>query len=228
LAGVAETVDETPLDAAEPSGPVRLCAATRNERPVAELIRFAAAPDGTIVADLAGKLPGRGVWVTCDRAILLSAIKGGAFARSLKRQVKAGPDLADQVDKGLLARAQGALAIANKAGLVTAGFVLADALVASGEAAALVHGCDAAEGGRAKLDAKFAAVCREKGKETRILAPLTIEQMSLAMGRANVVHAALKQGGAAEKFVSEAGRLERYRTCTHSPRSATRIEKSQE
>ncbi len=212
VAGVAETAHDEPLDAVEPSGPLRLCASTRREHAVTELIRFVAAPDGTIVADLAAKLPGRGVWLTCDKAIVAAAAKSGVFARSLKRSVKAASDLASQVDAALLGRVQNSLSIANKAGQVSTGFAQVEALVESGEAIALVHGADAAVGGRDKLDRKFTAICREKAVEPRILALLTIEQMSLAMGRANVVHAALKQGGAAEKFLSEAGRLVRFRS----------------
>ena len=212
MAGVAEQAHDEPLDAGEPMGPQRLCASTRTEHPVAELIRFAAAPDGTIVADLASRLPGRGVWLVCDKAVVAAAIKSGVFAKSLKRAVKVPSDLPGQIDKALLSRAQNALSIANKAGLVSAGFAQVEAIVESGEATALIHGGDAADGGCDKLDRKFAAICREKGRESRIVASLTIEQMSLAMGRANVVHAALKQGGAAEKFLSEAGRLRRFRS----------------
>ncbi|MGQ0672977.1 MAG: RNA-binding protein [Hyphomicrobium sp.] len=196
----------------EPAGPTRLCASTRTERPLDELIRFVAGPDGAIVVDLAGKLPGRGVWLTCDRRIVSAAVKSNPFARSLKRSVRVDPDLAEAVDRGLLTRVQGALSIANKSGLISSGFTQIDGQLAAGGVWLLVHGSDAAEGGRDKLDRKFTASCRELGREALILSPLTIEQMSLAMGRANVVHAALKQGGAAEKFLSEAGRLMRYRS----------------
>ena len=42
----------------------RTCVVTRAVKPGAEMIRFVAGPDGTIVPDLERKLPGRGVWVT--------------------------------------------------------------------------------------------------------------------------------------------------------------------
>ena len=199
-------------DAGEPSGPMRLCAVTRLERPIAELIRFVADPNGEIVPDLSGKLPGRGVWVTAERAAVDAAVKANVFARSLKRQVKMPDGLASRIEAQCIARAGQALSIANKAGLVITGYQQVEALVESGEAAALIHGSDAAEGGKDKLNRKFIAVLREKGRQSRILGALTIQQLSLAMGRSNVVHAALKPGGAAEKFVSEAGRLERYRS----------------
>jgi Predicted nucleic-acid-binding protein implicated in transcription termination len=210
LAGAARTVQDDLFDV-DPSGPERLCALTRSVHPIAELIRFVAAPDGSIVPDLSCKLPGRGVWLTCDKAIVKAAVKSGVFAKSLKRSVRAAPDLADQVELALLARTQNALSLANKAALVGTGYGQVEAMIAAGEVVALVHGDDAAEGGRDKLDRKFIALCRDKGLEPLIFAPLTIEQMSLAMGRENVVHAALKPGGAAEKFLSEARRLARFR-----------------
>jgi hypothetical protein len=42
-------------------GPLRLCAESRTQEPIERLIRFVLGPDGTIVPDLARKLPGRGV-----------------------------------------------------------------------------------------------------------------------------------------------------------------------
>ena len=42
----------------------RMCAATRTVRPVSELIRFVVGPQGEAVADIKGKLPGRGIWIT--------------------------------------------------------------------------------------------------------------------------------------------------------------------
>jgi hypothetical protein len=200
-----------PDEAHEGSGPRRLCAVTRAELPVADLLRFVAAPDGAIVPDPGAKLPGRGVWLTCDRRVVAEAVRTKAFARSLKRQVLAGADLPDKVEALLLARAQGALSIANKAGLVTSGYAQVDALLASEVPKAVLHASDGASGGKEKLDRRAAAISRDRGIPVPILDPLTIEQMSLAIGRANVVHAALKQGGASEKFLSEAGRLVRYR-----------------
>ena len=205
-------------DASEPdedsgpaSGPTRLCVATRSEQPVENLIRFVASPDGAIVPDIAGKLPGRGVWVTCDRNAVLEAIRKRAFAKSLKRDVRVPTDLADVIEVLLERRAVEALSIANKAGLIVTGFEKIDALLAKGEARVLLHAREAAADGAGKLDRKFRAVAASQGREAIILTLLTIEQMSLAIGRANVVHAALTQGGATERFLTEAGRRQRYR-----------------
>lgn len=192
-------------------GPLRLCAATRASHHVDELIRFVAGPDGEIVPDLARRLPGRGVWVLATRATVERAISARVFAKSLKRPVKASDDLPARVEAQLVARTASALAIANKAGLVVTGTAKVESMLDKGSAAVLVHGSDAAMGGCDKLDRKHLAIANAHGRETVIVTELTIEQLSLAMGGANVVHAALAPGGATDKFVSEAGRLRRFR-----------------
>lgn len=193
------------------SGPLRLCALTRTSLPKDDLIRFVAGPDGTIYPDPAAKLPGRGVWVTATEEKVREATRARVFARSLKREVKVPPDLAEKVLALLERRALDALSIANKAGLVTAGFAQVDDLVGKGSVAVLLHARDAALGGAEKLDRKYKAVARSAGRDARIETLFTVEQMSLAMGRSNVVHAALTQGGATVKFLNEAGRVLRYR-----------------
>jgi predicted RNA-binding protein YlxR (DUF448 family) len=178
-----------------------------------ELIRFVFAPDGTIVPDVGRRLPGRGVWISCSRSAVAAAQKSGAFARSLRRSVATAPDLANVVERLLLRRAIDALSLANKAGLAVAGFTKVEALIASRECAALLHASDAADDGVGKLDRRLRAVWRSLGneEEPRIVTALSSEELSLAMGRSNVVHAALRIGGAASNFLTDVGRLQRYR-----------------
>jgi uncharacterized protein len=193
-------------------GSLRRCAVTRTERPRDDLIRFVVDPAGSIVPDLARKLPGRGVWVTADQQSVAAAVKANAFAKSLKRQVAAPADLPQTVETLFVRRVLEALSLANKAGLVTTGFDRVDALLGSGQAAVLVHGSNASADGRGKLDRKFQAIGRDKGYPCAIVDWITIDQLSLAMGRSNVVHAGLKQGGATQRFLKGAERLQRYRS----------------
>ncbi len=206
--------DAEPADTVGGSGRLRLCAATREACDVDALIRFVADPSGEVVPDLARELPGRGVWVKADKAIVQKAVKANVFARSLKRAVRADAGLADRVERLIERRALDALALANKAGLVTTGFQQVDELVESGGAVALVQAADAAPGGREKLARKHAAVGRARGRVPALVTSLSGEQLSLAMGRSNVVHAALIHGGAADRFLDEAERLRRYRSGT--------------
>lgn len=193
------------------NGPARLCALTRTVMPKEEMVRFVRGPDGAVYPDPAAKLPGRGVWVTANHDRIAEAVKTGIFARSFKAGVKVPADLAEKVGDLLRRRALDFLSLANKAGLVITGFDKLDAALAKGSVAALLHAREASADGAQKLDRKYNAIARASHSKTRIVTLFTNKEMSLAMGRSNVVHAALKQGGATQRFLIEAGRIERYR-----------------
>jgi predicted RNA-binding protein YlxR (DUF448 family) len=192
-------------------GPVRTCIVTRTAHSADELLRFVAAPDGTVVPDLRGRLPGRGAWLVCSKAAVAAAVRRKAFGRALEQAVTAPPDLADHVERLLVKRAIEALSLANKAGLVVTGFTKVDVAIGSGAVAALLHGSDAAEDGRLKLERRLKAASRASGNPISVCNQLTVEQLSLALGRANVVHACLSTGGATAMFLAEVERLGRYR-----------------
>ena len=188
----------------------RLCIATREVRPVGELIRFVAGPDGAVVPDLKRRLPGRGVWVMARRRVVEEAVRRRVFGRGLKADVKASADLPDVVDRLLEQSALDALSIARKAGLVVLGFAKVEAAVAAAPVAALVRARDAgAEGGR-----KLAAALRRRADHTadgKIVEAFTTAQLDLALGRLNVVHAALLAGRTSDTFLVRWRILESFR-----------------
>lgn len=196
--------------AGDEQGPLRLCAETRVRRPRDEMLRFVLGPDGAVVPDLAERLPGRGVWLTCDRTVVAAAIRSKAFARSFKRKADVSADLPDRLATLILRKLSDALSIANKAGLVTAGFAKVEAAIEAGGVAAVLHGSDGSDDGSDKLDRRYRAICLSAGRRPLVCKLLTIEQLSLALGRSNVVHAALGAGGAAKMLLSEIARFERY------------------
>ena len=193
------------------AGLLRQCAVSRAHKPPEELIRFVAGPDGAIAPDLARRLPGRGVWVDATREAVGAAVRQKAFAKSLKRQISVTIDLPALVERLMARRLAEALSIANKAGLVIAGFAKVDELIARGQAAVVLHAADAAADGVAKLDRKFKAVAGPNGGTATVIRELTGAEMSLAMGRPNVIHAAAAEGGATHRLIEEARRLRRYR-----------------
>ncbi len=188
----------------------RLCAVTREHKPRDELIRFVADPAGRVVPDVKGRLPGRGVWISARRSIVEAARRNGAFPRSLKRQVTVADDLADLVERLLEKAALDRLALANKAGEVLMGFdKIWKALGSANAVLCLIHASEAAADGTRKLDGRMAA--RAEGGQAHRLLLFASSELSLALGRSNVIHAALKPGGASRKFVEDALRLERFR-----------------
>lgn len=189
--------------------PERTCIVSRAKLPPDQLIRFVRAPDGQIVPDVACRLPGRGVWVACRRASIEEAVRRNAFQRAFKASAVVPPDLAQRVDLLLKQRAASALSLANKAGQLVAGFAKVEATVEKGLAVALIHAADAAADGCEKLDRKLRAA--GGNGDAALVTLLSSDELSLAIGRANVVHAALTKGGAATNFLREARRLLRYR-----------------
>lgn len=143
--------------------PLRTCLATGEVLPRERLMRFVVGPEGEIVPDLAGKLPGRGLWLTPTRAALEKAIGRKAFARGAKRQVKVEAGLADLVERQLLERAVGALGFARRGGHAVSGFAKVEERLRAGRIALIVVATDAAHSdGRAKLasrDVPVSAFC---------------------------------------------------------------------
>jgi uncharacterized protein len=204
--------DDIELDGGPQSrGLERFCIVTRAVRPVETLIRLVIAPSGEAVADLKHKLPGRGVWVTGTRAVLERAIASRALARGFQRDVRVSADLVARTEALLESAVLDALAIARKAGLVAIGFGKVEAALARDPVVALLHAAEAAPDGVKKLD----AVLRRMGQQARSVAViriLTAAQLDLALGRPNVVHAALLAGPASDTFLARLRRLERFRS----------------
>jgi uncharacterized protein len=192
------------------AGTERLCVATRTVKPVADLIRFVMSPDGTVVPDVKRKLPGRGVWVTATREALTTAVSRNAFARGFKSPVRGGPGLVEMTDHLLERAALDALSIAHKAGLVEIGFGRVEGALAKHDIAALMHAEGAAKDGTRKLAAAAKRRFGE-GAEMPIVDGFTSEQLDLALGRSNVVHAALLAGPASEAFLARYRGLQQFR-----------------
>ena len=192
------------------NGRERLCVATRTVRPVDDLIRFVVGPDGEAVPDLKRKLPGRGVWVTATQDALREAIKRKVFARCFKRDVRLPADLVGRTALLLEQAVLDALAIAGKGGQVVTGFAKVENALTRETVKALVHAAEAAPDGVRKLDAALRR--SERSDAVVVIRILTSAQLDLALGRPNVVHAALLAGPSTDTLLARLQRLERFRT----------------
>ena len=171
-----------------------MCIVTREEADEDALVRFARAPDGTVVPDLQAKLPGRGVWVSCSRKILGDAIKRQAFARGFEDDCKVPDELPDMVGNLLRKQAVNQLSLARKAGMVVQGFMKVDEALRKTSVKVLLHTIGAGADGVSKLD-------RLKGPKTVISDSFRSDELDLAFGRPNVIHAAVASSGLADRLV---------------------------
>jgi hypothetical protein len=131
------------------------------------------------------------------------------------------PTLAADTEALLVRGVVEALAMAAKAGQVVSGFSKVEGALAQRQAQtsiqALIHAGDGAADGIRKLDAiarQNAGQNAGNGEEWRefpVITALTSEQLDLALGRSNVVHAALLAGPAGKTFLSRSQVLVRYR-----------------
>lgn len=207
-------LDDSPLDRGPNKGSVteRLCVVTREVRPVGDLIRFVVGPDGDAVPDVKRNLPGRGLWVTATRAAVDEAIRRKLFAKGFKRDVKIKPELADLTDRLLERSALDALAIAGKAGEVATGFTKVEAAIQHRGLLALLHASDGSPDGARKITALLHRNPDDEGPEIPVIRVFSGMQLDLALGRSNVIHAALLAGPASQGFLTRCQRMMRFRT----------------
>jgi predicted RNA-binding protein YlxR (DUF448 family) len=191
---------------------MRQCALTRREMPIADLIRFVVGPDDVLVPDIDARAEGRGVWITATAAAVGAAVKKKVFAKSLKAPVIVPDDLAEQAARRLEQRLLGALGLARKAGQLATGAAKVRAAIDRGEVVALITATDAAADGRDKLVGALKArrAAAGNGAEVPHYQLLSSDQLGLALGLENVIHAALTTGAAAKSALARAERYARY------------------
>jgi predicted RNA-binding protein YlxR (DUF448 family) len=191
------------------AGAERFCAVTRTVRPAEELIRFVVGPDG-VVPDLKRNLPGRGLWVTAGRAALKEAVARNVFAKGFKRDVRVNENLVGQTERLLARSVLDALAMAGKSGLVAAGFAKVEAALTHDHVVGLLHASDGSADGISKLAGVLRR--RDDAERVKVINAFSSAELDLALGRSNVVHAALLAGPANDTFLARLMRLERFRT----------------
>jgi len=194
---------QAPADTAS-LGPQRRCIASGEVRAKSELLRFVVGPDGALVPDPSGRLPGRGLWLSPRRDMLEKACVRNLFAKAARASVRLPDDLLGRTEDALRRRFLDFLGLANRAGQAVAGFQKVKDRLSAGDAALLVHAMDAAEDGRRKI----VAAARARQPELPMVALCTAAELGHAIGRDHVVHVLVLPGGLAERLKAEARRLE--------------------
>ncbi len=184
-------------------GTVRRCLVTGVRRPKAELLRCVVGPENRLFPDIAGRLPGRGLWLSAQRDIVAQAVTKHLFARAARAPVAVDDGLADHVEILLAQRCCDILGLARRAGQAVAGFVKVETMLRAGKAGVLVAAADGAADGRRKL----AALAGDRP----IVECLTAAELGAAFGRDQAIHAGLASGRLADLFLAEAARLGGFR-----------------
>jgi hypothetical protein len=203
---LAMTLDPPADPAQAVTGPLRTCIVTGETMAPERMIRFVVGPDGDVVPDLARRLPGRGMWLKAERAIVEQAIAKKAFSRAARAAVAVAADLPQRIERLLLDRVLEDLSRARRAGRAVAGFVKVEQMVGRHRAGLAVVASEAEGDGLAKLEATGIAI--ERLGDAALLGGV--------FGREQAVYVAVARDDASGQFIHRiaggAARWRRYRS----------------
>ena len=191
----------------------RRCIVSHESMPEARLIRFALAPDGVVVPDVAAKLPGRGAWVRADRESIERAAKKGGFSRAFKEETKSSDDLAARTEALLSRRCLDHLGLARRAGAIAIGATQVGTAIRANPAFVVIEAKDGAEEGREKLMSLHIGLW---GRPAAAVGCFSAADLGVALGRERVIHACLLQERLALAWAAEIGRLAGFRAIVPS------------
>lgn len=184
-------------------GPLRRCVASGEVLPKERLLRFVVGPEGELVPDPGGKLPGRGLWLQPDPAMIRRAVSRGLFSKAARAKVKVPDDLRERVAALERRRLLELLGLARRAGLAVAGFDKVKAAIERDRVALLFEATDGAANGRERLTALLA----HRAAEVPVLAVFEATELGRALGRDHAVHVAIAPGGLADRLLPAAERV---------------------
>lgn len=184
--------------------PQRRCVVSRASLPADRLIRFVVGPDRTIVPDIEGRLPGRGLWVEATREVVEAACHGRHFAKAGAGPVHVEAGLAERVEALLAQRCLNLIGLARRSSEAVAGFEKVSGLLRSGRRAVLLIAADAAADGRRKI--------LSMGGNSAVIDLFSSVELGRVFGREKTVFAAVSEGGLAASLKRDAGRLKGFRS----------------
>ena len=188
----------------------RQCLLTGERLTKAQMIRFVVDPKGVIVADLKANLPGRGLWLTARRECLDEAAKKRCFARAAKSAVQVPETLGDDIERFLARNCLNLFGLAYKTGRLATGFERVLEWAETRPLAAVIEASDGQPDGRKKVLNRLAI----QPDEVLVIGCFARDELGLALGRENVVHAALETCSLARTTRIEIGRLAGFRPLT--------------
>lgn len=161
------------------------------------MLRFVVSPEGTIVPDFARRLPGRGLWLSAEGAIVRAALSKSLFDKAARQQVTVAPDLSEQLAKTARERFLAQLGLAKRAGALVCGYEAVRAAVAHHQVKLLIEAADGADQAQRRL--RTAA-----GDEVACIDCFQAAELGRALGRDIAVHLAVNEQRWADRLSQRA------------------------
>ncbi len=180
--------------------PQRTCLGCRQVKDKAQLMRFVCSPDGEILADLKGRLPGRGAYLCNNRDCIEAAVSKKQFDRTFRQvcQPVTGAQLVEGIAQILLAHLASLLGMARKSAKFVAGSnAVLDALNRKGLLAVIVLARD--------ISPQIGEKVRRKAEYQKIVTTKLFNKAELGriLGRAERSVVGLPDGKLADAFLDD-------------------------
>ncbi|MEM7215784.1 MAG: RNA-binding protein [Pseudomonadota bacterium] len=185
---------------------LRTCIVSRSQKDRGEMIRFVLDPEKQVIPDIKQNLPGRGIWVTAQREMILNALKKKLFARGFKEQVSVDGNLAEITETLLEKNLGGLILMARKAGVLSTGMAKVEEQVRGGKASVVIQATDGSADGKDKL----ARLAKRQDTEVQLFEFSTKEQLDQLTGGVNTAHVALKASGITGQIEAALFKLENF------------------
>jgi predicted RNA-binding protein YlxR (DUF448 family) len=186
------------------SSSMRRCFVTGKSYSKETLLRFVVDPHQKIVADITGRLPGRGFWLSSQASIVKEAVVKGLFSKVTRQKVETDIDLSDQVSLSLQRRCLELIGLARRAGQAIAGYEKVVTALRSGQGGILLSARDGSVSSFEKI--------RSLAPQLPLLSCLDAVTLGGAFGRDHVVNGLVLRGQLAEKLRIESDRLSGFMT----------------
>ena len=161
------------------------------------MLRFVAAPNGTLTGDFSGKLPGKAVWVSAQRNVLMQAIENDHFSKELDQTVIIPDNLCDLLLSAIDQRIDGTLGLLNRTGALISGFEKVVAYVQKGQQIAAYITCAEAESdSRQKIQGKI-------DKSAAIIDQIPQNRLERILDKGNATHIIVKPGELCFKLLQQ-------------------------
>ncbi|NMB76662.1 MAG: YlxR family protein [Myxococcales bacterium] len=135
------------------AGPIRTCLGCRRKLAHGASIRLVAGPDGAVLPDLTGRLPGRGARLCPDPACIRRALETGALRRALEANLRPPPweELLETLRAAQERQARSILGAAGSGGFLVTGHDAVRRRLNGGGLALLLLAPDAGEALRREM-----------------------------------------------------------------------------
>lgn len=155
-------------------GPTRTCVGCRAKDAPDTMVRVVVAPDGQVVPDLRGKLPGRGAWVHLRPECLDAAPRG--LGRALKGRVDSD-GLRERIEQAVVGSLADGLSLAAAGGGLIGGRTVVEQALSEERARWVLFASDCAARTRKGVEERL-------GEVPMVVLPMTTDELGQRTGRA--------------------------------------------